>query len=283
MKSISLNAPAKINLSLDILGKLPNGYHSVKMIMQTIPLFDTVKIEASSGSGIEIICGKEGVPTDNKNSAYKGAELFLEKANISSKITITLNKKIPAAAGMAGGSTDAAAVLKGLNELFDYPLSEKEILELCLKIGADVPFCYIGGCALSEGIGEVLTPLSPLENAYIVIAKPDFEVSTAWVYQNFKMENVSRHPDTETVISAIKNGDLNELSKSTSNVLETVTEKEYPIITEYKNILKEKGALLSMMSGSGPTVFGIFDDLTSAENAYKEMQNLTKDSFLLKI
>ncbi len=283
MKSISLDAPAKINLSLDILGKLPNGYHSVKMIMQTIPLCDTVKIEVSDGEGIEIFCDKEGVPTDGRNSAYKGAKLFLEKTNISSKISITLDKKIPAAAGMAGGSTDAAAVLKGLNQLFDYPLSEEEILELCLKIGADVPFCYMGGCAISEGIGEILTPITPLKNAYILIAKPQFEVSTAWVYQNFKMENVSRHPDTEAVIFAIEKEGLSSLAKSTANVLETVTEKEYPIITEYKNILRDMGAELSMMSGSGPTVFGIFDDLFKAETAYKEMQKLTPDSFLLKI
>lgn len=283
MKSISLDAHAKINLSLDILGKLPNGYHSVKMIMQTIPLCDTVKIEVSSGCGIEIFCDTEGVPTDHRNSAYKGAELFLEKTNIFSKVLITLNKKIPAAAGMAGGSTDAAAVLKGLNQIFDYPLSDEEILSLCLKIGADVPFCYLGGCAISEGIGEILTPITPLKNAHIVIAKPQFEVSTAWVYQNFKMENVSRHPDTDAVISAIEKGDLISLADSTANVLETVTEKEYPIITEYKNILKNMGAKLSMMSGSGPTVFGIFDDLKLAESAYKEMQNLTKDSFLLKI
>ena len=280
---VSLCAEAKINLSLDILGKLPNGYHSVKMIMQSIPICDTVTVEETEGEGIELICEKDGVPTDNRNTAYKAAQLFLEKTDIKRKIKITLDKKIPAAAGMAGGSTDAAAVLKGLNQLFDEPLSKEEILELCVKIGADVPFCYLGGCAVCEGIGEVLTPIKPLENAYLIIAKPDFEVSTKWVYENFKMDNVSKRPQTSAVIDAVETGNLKALRENTANVLESVTEREYPVIKEYKEILSQKGAVLSMMSGSGPTVFGIFDNETKAQNAYNIMKELTKDTFLLKI
>lgn len=283
MKSVTIKAPAKINLSLDILGKLPNGYHSVEMIMQSIPLFDTVTVDADYGSGIELFCDKEGVPTDSRNTAYKAAELFLSESKIKSKIKITIDKKIPAAAGMAGGSTDAAAVLKALNVIFENPLSDEEILKLCLKIGADVPFCYLGGCALSQGIGEVLTPISPLENAFIVIAKPQFEVSTKWVYQNFKTENVLKHPDTDAVISAISMGDIKKIAENTANVLETVTELEYPIISKYKNLLRENGAVLSMMSGSGPTVFGIFDDEDKANHAFEIMQGLTTDAFILKI
>lgn len=280
---VSLKAEAKINLSLDILGKLPNGYHSVEMIMQAIPLCDTVTVEDCDGGGIELVCEKEGVPTDDRNTAYKAAQLFLQKTGVKRKIKITLDKKIPAAAGMAGGSTDAAAVLKGLNQLFNEPLDKEEVLSLCVKIGADVPFCYLGGCAVCEGIGEVLTPIKPLENAYLVIAKPDFEVSTKWVYQNFKMENVSKHPNTKAVIESVETGNLKALCENTANVLESVTEKEYPVISEYKEKLYQKGAVLSMMSGSGPTVFGIFSDKEKAEDACNIMKELTNDTFLLKI
>lgn len=280
---VSIKAQAKINLSLDILGKLPNGYHSVQMVMQSIPLCDTVDIEETEGDGIELICEKEGVPTDSRNTAYKAAQLFLDKTEIRRKIKITLHKQIPAAAGMAGGSTDAAAVLKGLNQLFNEPLDKEEALELCVKIGADVPFCFLGGCALCEGIGEVLTPIAPLENAYLVIAKPKGEVSTKWVYENFKMEKVSKHPNTQMVIEAVKMGDLKALCENTANVLETVTQKEYPIIGEYKEKLSQNGAVVSMMSGSGPTVFGIFDNEEKAKMAFEVMKPLTNDTFLIKI
>ncbi len=280
---VSLKAEAKINLSLDILGKLPNGYHSVQMVMQSIPLYDTVTVEETEGEGIELVCDKDGVPTDSRNTAYKAAQLFLDKTGIRCKVKITLNKKIPAAAGMAGGSTDAAAVLKGLNQLFNEPLDKEEVLNLCIKIGADVPFCFLGGCAVCEGIGEVLTRISPLKNAYLLIAKPQFEVSTKWVYQSFKMENVSKHPNTQAVIEAVEKADLKALCANTANVLESVTEKEYPIIREYKEKLSQKGAVLSMMSGSGPTVFGIFDCEEKAEEAYKVMKAMTNDTFLLKI
>ncbi len=283
MKKLSALAPAKINLSLDILGKLPNGYHSVKMVMQEIPLCDEISVEITDGNSIEIVCDKQGVPTDSSNSAFKAAKLFLEKTELSAGVRITINKKIPAAAGMAGGSTDAAAVFKLLNEMFAYPLNESEILDLCLKIGADVPFCYLGGCALSEGIGEILTPITPLKNAILVIAKPQFEVSTKWVYQNFKIENVKIHPDTDSVIKAIADSDLGTLSRSSANVLETVTETEHPIISDYKRLLKENGAIMAMMSGSGPTVFGIFDNQSLADSAYSVLKELTPDSFLLKI
>lgn len=280
---VSLKAEAKINLSLDIIGRLPNGYHSVQMVMQSIPLYDTVTVEECDGDSIELICDKDGVPTDSRNTAYKAAQLFLQKTGIKRKVKITLDKKIPAAAGMAGGSTDAAAVLKGLNQLFNEPLDKEEILELCVKIGADVSFCYLGGCAVCEGIGEILTPIKPLKNAYLIIAKPDFEVSTKWVYQNFKIENVSKRPQTSAVIDAVETGDLKALRENTANVLESVTEREYPVIKEYKEILSQKGAVFSMMSGSGPTVFGIFSDKEKAEDARNIMKELTKDTFLLKI
>ncbi len=282
MKTVIL-ADAKINLSLDILGKLPNGYHRVEMIMQSIPISDKVTIETEDGEGIEIACESEGVPTDERNSAYKAARLFLDETAVKTRIKITLEKKIPAAAGMAGGSTDAAAVLKGLNELFKNPLSQEKLMELCLKIGADVPFCLMGGCALSQGIGEILTPIAPLKGAYIVVAKPQFEVSTKWVYENFKMENVLKHPDTDGVIDAISKRDFAALAEKTANVLESVTEKEYAVISLYKKMFSEKGASLAMMSGSGPTVFGIFEKKFNAEMAYTSAKTLTPDAFLLEI
>lgn len=283
MKTYTANAPAKINLSLDVLGKLLNGYHSVKMIMQEIPLFDTITVEIYDGNEIEVFSDKPEVPTDERNTVFKAAKLFFEETKIVSGLKIFINKNIPAAAGMAGGSSDAASTLKLLNKAFDFPLSDKKILEICLKIGADVPFCYMGGCALSEGIGEVLTPVSPLKDVSIVIAKPQFEVSTKWVYENFRMENVKKCPDTDAVISAISMGDLEKLAENTANVLETVTETEYPVISEYKNKLIKYGALLAMMSGSGPTVFGIFKDQTNAKHAFEAMKSLTKDAFFLTI
>ena len=283
MKSLTASAFAKINLSLDILGKLPNGYHSVEMIMQQIPLCDEVSVTVDSGNKISLTCNNPDVPTDNKNTAYKAAQLFLERTEISANIKIHIDKTIPAAAGMAGGSTDAATVLKLLNKAFDYPLSDDEILELCLKIGADVPFCYMGGCALSQGIGEILTPISPLKNAYLVIAKPQYSVSTKWVYENFKMGNVAKHPDTKSVIKAIEDGDLKYLSKYSANVLESVTENNYPVISEYKKLLNENGAVFSLMSGSGPTVFGVFDSELKAKTAFNSISALTPESFLLKI
>lgn len=224
MKS-EIKANAKINLSLDILGKLPNGYHKVEMIMQSIPLSDTVTIETEDGEGIEIFCEKQGVPTDSRNSAYKAARIFMDKAGIKAHIKITIDKKIPAAAGMAGGSTDAAAVFKGLNNIFGEPLCDEELLTACTEVGADVPFCFMGGCALAEGIGEVLTPVLPLKDVHIVAAKPDFEVSTKWVYENFKTDNADKRPDTKEVLRAVACGNLTDLAKYTANVLESVTEK----------------------------------------------------------
>ncbi len=283
MKTLTTSAFAKINLSLDILGKLPNGYHSVEMVMQQIPLCDEVTVTIDDGDGIKLTCNKSDVPTDNKNTAYKAAQLFLEKTGICAKIKIHIDKNIPAGAGMAGGSTDAAAVLKLLNQAFNCPLSKDELLEICLKIGADVPFCFMGGCALSQGIGEILTPVSPLKNAYLVIAKPQFSVSTKWVYQNFKMENVRNRPNTKLVIDSISSGNIKLLNEYSANVLESVTENTYPVISEYKELLNENGSVFSMMSGSGPTVFGIFDNEIMAETAFKSVSKLTPESFILKI
>ena len=283
MKSITAVSNAKINLSLDVLGSRSDGYHEVRMIMQSIPLSDEITVEISDGEGIEILCAHEGVPEDGRNIAYKAASLFLERTGNLAHIKITIDKTIPVAAGMAGGSTNAAAVLKSLNTLFDSPLSEKELLALGLKVGADVPFCLMGGCAISEGIGEILTPIKPLSGAFIVVAKPDFSVSTKWVYSNFIPERIEKHPDTEKVRDAIAKGNIYEIAKYTANVLESVTESKYPVIAEYKKIMSENGAILSMMSGSGPSVFGIFDDKAKAQKTYSLMKDINNETFIIEI
>lgn len=283
MKSVRILANAKINLSLDVLGKRPDGYHSVRMIMQEIPLADDVRIDVSNGDGIEIFCNTPGVPCDERNLAHKAARIFADETKIKANIKIFIDKKIPAAAGMAGGSSDAAAALKGLNRIFGEPLSGEDLLKLGLKIGADVPFCIRGGCAVAEGIGEVLTPAPPLKNAFLVVAKPDFAVSTKWVYENLDLGKVEKRPQTEKVIEGLKSGNLRKIADSTANVLESVTEREYPVISEYKDCMITSGAVFAMMSGSGPTVFGVFDHESNAKAAYSLMESKTKDSFLLKL
>ncbi len=301
MKKITLSAPAKINLSLDILGKRSDSYHEVKMIMHTVPLFDTVTVYADeiggencrncenfencdkSQSEIELFCTNPDIPTDSRNTAFKAAQLFLCEIGKTAKIHIEIDKKIPSAAGLAGGSTDAAAVFSALNEIYGFPLEKSRLLKLSEKVGADVPFCINGGCALAEGIGEKLTPLAPLKNVWAVIAKPDFEVSTARVYEAYVPERVEKHPDTDSVISALKRGDLESIANHTANVLESVTERKYPVISEYKEYMKNEGAVFTLMSGSGPSVFGIFDNEKSAESAYNFMKAVTDEAYLMKI
>lgn len=279
MSSIQLQARAKINLSLDVVGKRPDGYHDVKMIMQTINLYDTVIIEPGS-EGIEIDCNCQWVPSDNQNIAYKAANLILSKYDVKLGARIKIIKNIPVSAGLAGGSTDAAAVLKGINHLFSLGIKEDELMFLGKQIGADVPYCIKGGTMLAEGIGEVLTPLSPLIKLHIVLVKPKIGVSTAWVYKKLDLDKITSRPDTELLIKAIEDGNAEILAKSMRNVLETVTIRKYRVIREIKDKLVKYGAMGSMMSGSGPSVFGIFKDRHRAEYAYRMMKNGRWDCFL---
>lgn len=301
MKKATVFAPAKINISLDVLGKRPDGYHEVKMIMHSVPLFDTVTVYADelggescvhcenydncnkSQSETELFCTNPNVPTDSRNTAFKAAQIFLEEIGKTAKVHINIDKKIPISAGLAGGSADAAAVFSALNEIYGFPLDKARLLKLSEKVGADVPFCISGGCALSEGIGERLTTIVPLKNVWIVIAKPDFEVSTARVYGAYVPERVEKHPDTDKIISALRSGDLSGIAENTANVLESVTERKYPVISEYKEYLKNEGAIIALMSGSGPSVFGIFDNEKAAESAYNFMKAITDDAYLMKI
>jgi 4-diphosphocytidyl-2-C-methyl-D-erythritol kinase len=273
MGHIKLIARGKINLSLDVLAKRPDNYHELKMIMQTIDIYDTVTLESLKRGGIEVSCNSKWVPCGPRNIAYKAAELLINRYKISSGVRIIINKKIPVAAGLAGGSSDAAAVLKGMNLLFSLGLSESVLMSLGKEIGADVPYCIRGGTMLAEGIGEILTPLKPLGRIDIVLIKPRIAISTAWVYKNLNLNEITDRPDTGMLIKAISDNNIDVLAKNMRNVLETVSIKRHDIIRAAKERLLELGALGSMMSGSGPTVFGIFRDKQSAERAYNAVKD----------
>lgn len=268
MNEINLKALAKINLSLDVVRRREDGYHEVRMIMQTINLYDKISLKRSSIPGIRMTTNSTFLPTDENNLVYKAANLLMQEFDIKEGVDIHLQKFIPVAAGMAGGSSDAAAVLYGINRMFRLKLSKKALMERGVKIGADVPYCIMRGTALAEGIGEKLTPLSPAPECYVLIAKPGISVSTKFVYENLHANELKVHPDIDGMIEEINKKNLSGVAEKMGNVLETVTIKEYPIIEEIKDIMKENGALNAMMSGSGPTVFGLFETKEQAEQAY---------------
>ena len=271
MNQIDVTANAKINLTLDVLKKREDGYHELKMIMQTVSLADKINLRKTSG-GISLKSNLKYLPTDGRNIAYAAAELFVKKAGISDGISINMKKNIPVAAGLAGGSSNAAAVLVGLNKMYDRPFTEKELLEMGGQLGSDVPFCIAGGCALCEGRGEVLTQLPDLPTTTFLIVKPPLHVSTAAVYGGFKADKLTEHPDTDGVLAAINRGDREAIAVRMFNVLETVTAKEHPVINKIKQDLIEMGAVGSVMSGSGPSVIGLFTDKKLANDAKSAMQ-----------
>ncbi|MCX7712011.1 MAG: 4-(cytidine 5'-diphospho)-2-C-methyl-D-erythritol kinase [Clostridia bacterium] len=281
MNSLELKARAKINLSLDVLRKRPDGYHDLRMIMQTIELHDKVGLEVIE-AGIEIRCDHPSIPLGNSNIAYKAAELLINEYKISKGVRIRIEKNIPVAAGLAGGSTDAAAVLKGMNRIFSLGLSRTELMALGKKIGADVPYCIRGGTMLAEGIGEVLTELPAFRGVSIVLIKPRIDVSTAWVYKSLNFDNIDTRPNTSLLMDAIRENKPDILAQNMANVLETVTIKEYGIINIIKEKLMDLGAMGSMMSGSGPTVFGIFRDEQAAQKAFSALDKKDWDCFITK-
>ena len=281
MDNIKLKARAKINLSLDVLGRRENGYHDVAMIMQQIDLYDTVSLQKTE-NGVVLETDCYYLPVDRKNIAYLAAERMIEQYNISGGVRIKLEKTIPVAAGLAGGSTDAAAVIKGMNQLFNLNLSLDEMMEIGVKIGADVPFCIIGGAAFAEGIGERLRPINGLENAWIVLAKPSVSVSTKDVYGGLKVNDLEEHPNNAQLIKWLEEGKAREVSQNMVNVLETVTLDMHPSIKDIKDKLKLYGATGVLMSGSGPTVFGIFFDYKKASKAVKNMKKYYKQSYLVR-
>lgn len=266
-------ANAKINLSLDVTGVRENGYHDVRMIMQSIELCDYLDIEVNNSGRIELTCSNPEIECDKSNLIYKAADKLINKAvdeeiiDKNTGVTISLQKNIPIAAGLAGGSTDAAATLVGLNEELGLGYSSSELRGLGVTLGADIPFCIEGGTYLSEGIGEVLSKLKDAPVCFIVLVKPDINVSTKFVYDNLILNEETVHPDVDAMLDAIETGSIKRVADCLDNLLATVTEKEYPIIVDIKNILKENGALNAIMSGSGPTVFGLFDDEEKAKEA----------------
>lgn len=274
-------AYAKVNITLDVVGKREDGYHLLKMIMQNIDIYDVITIEKIE-SGIEITCNKPYVPTDERNLAYKAAKLFKDAFNITSGVSINIKKNIPVAAGLAGGSTDCAAVLKIMNKLFQVNADNEKLMELGVKLGADVPYCIDGGTALCEGIGEILTPLKPFKNHIIVLVKPPFGVSTKEVYKNFDLGRVKNHPETDKVITYMNEDNLYEVAKNMKNLLENVTLKKHKVISSIKSEMESLGAIKAMMSGSGPTVFAFFDDMMKAQRCYDEMKKKYNDTFITR-
>lgn len=265
-------AYAKINIALDAVGKREDGYHLLRMIMQTVDLYDLVEVNKNSIKNIRLTSNKHYIPTDERNLAYRAAQIFREKYNINEGIDIHITKNIPVAAGMAGGSTDAATVLYLMNKLFNVKAKNKELEELALKIGADVPYCINGGTVLCEGIGEKLTPLKRFKNKVVIIVKPNFGVSTKEVYRDLDISKIHKHVDIDGLIKAMQREDVNYISKNMKNVLENVTLRKHSILRRIKDDLVSEGALGSMMSGSGPTIFGFFEDMLIAQRAYEKLK-----------
>lgn len=278
-KQILMKAHAKINLGLDVVRRRADGYHDVCMIMQSLDLSDDVFLESIPDDEIRLTTNLASLPDDESNLAYKAARLMKEEYQIEQGVAVSIQKRIPVAAGMAGGSTDAAAVLRGMNELFELGLSVEELQKTGVKLGADVPYCVMGGCALAEGIGEKLTKLEGPSGYPVLVAKPDIEVSTKHVYERLVLENQNSHPDIDRLLTDVRNQDVSAIARHMGNILETVTIAEHPVIARMKDQMTASGALNSLMSGSGPTVFGLFENKIVLQEAYSDMKKsgLAKD------
>ena len=267
-----LQAFAKINLGLDVLGKREDGYHEVRMIMQTIRMYDQLDMRKSVEPGIHLTTNKKYIPVDENNLVWRAAKLMMDSCGIMEGVSIHLHKVIPVAAGMAGGSSDAAATLVGMNRLFHCGLSKEKLMELGVQIGADVPYCVLRGTALAEGIGEKLTVLPPMPDCWILIGKPGISVSTKYVYTTLDLNTDTVHPDIDGMKKALEDGNLYGITERMGNVLQDVTIPAYPEVERIKEQMKALGALNAMMSGSGPTVFGIFDNEEKAQKACQKLR-----------
>lgn len=274
IKHLSLKAYGKINLGLDVLRRRDDGYHEVRMIMQTVGIYDRIDLIYKEEPGITVETNLYYLPDNENNLVYKAAKLLMDEFHVKKGIHIKLRKFIPVAAGMAGGSSDAAAVLFGVNKMFSLGLTTEQLMERGVKIGADVPYCVMRGTALSEGIGEILTPLPMPPQCQVLIAKPGISVSTKFVYENLHANDLKpeQHPDIDGMIEAIRQKDLYGIADRFGNVLETVTIPAYPVIQEIKDLMMEQGAIGALMSGSGPTVFGLFTNPKAAAKAHEEMR-----------
>ncbi|MDO5350021.1 MAG: 4-(cytidine 5'-diphospho)-2-C-methyl-D-erythritol kinase [Lachnospiraceae bacterium] len=271
---LKLKAYGKINLALDVLRRREDGYHDVRMIMQTVGIYDQVELQLKQEPGITVETNLSYLPVNENNLVYQAADLLMKEFNVEQGLRISLRKFLPVAAGMAGGSSDAAAVLFGVNKMFQLGLSREELMDRGVKIGADVPYCILRGTALSEGIGEKLTPLPPMPQCQVVIAKPGISVSTKYVYENLHANELrpEQHPDIDGMVEAIRNQNLQQVASKFGNVLELVTAEKYPVIQEIKDVMREYGAVNALMSGSGPTVFGLFMNPKAAQDAYEELR-----------
>lgn len=268
MDKLNYKARAKINLGLDVCRRLENGYHEVKMVMQTVDIYDELEFKKRNDPDIILSVNSRDYLGDLENNLiFKAAKLMKEWYNISQGIEIKLRKNIPVAAGMAGGSTDAAATMLAINEMFELGLSKEELMERAVSLGADIPFCILGGTALAQGIGEKLISLPAPPKASLLVVKPPIMVPTKWVYENLHLDELEKHPDIDGMIDALKEGNLRGITERMENVMESVTEQAYPIITDIKKMMLGNGALNAVMSGSGPSIFGVFLDEETAHTA----------------
>lgn len=264
---LELKAYAKVNLGIDVIGKRPDGYHEVRMIMQTVKLYDRITMEKNDSGNIILSTNLPYLPVNEKNLVYRAIDMIRNAYGITDGVTASIVKRIPVAAGMAGGSSDAAAAFVGMNQLFHLGITQQELMDYGVKLGADIPYCIMRGTALSEGIGEILTPLPPIPNCWFLIVKPTFSMSTKFVYENLYLDEIAVHPDIDGMKEALYQRDLIGVTDRMENVLEQVTKKHYPAIGEIKDIMRKEGALNALMSGSGSTVFGIFKSKETAEKA----------------
>lgn len=280
-----LRAFAKINLGLDILRKREDGYHEVRMIMQTIQMYDVLEMKKVKKPGISLSVNYPYIPSDERNLVYKAAKFLMDEFQVKEGVDIRLEKFIPVAAGMAGGSSDAAAAMVGINHLFKLGLSEKDLMDRAVNIGADVPYCIMRGTALAEGIGEKLTRIAQVPDCYVLIGKPGIGVSTKTAYESLQLDKIQSHPDIDGMIRDIENGNLLAMTDKMGNVFESGIIGKYPMIGEIKDLMEANGALKAMMSGSGPTVFGIFDDREKMEAAAAVLRqsNLAKTVFATEV
>lgn len=278
-RQLTLRAYAKVNLVLDVLRRRPDGYHDVRMVMQNLDLYDVLTFtaddeNASSKCNITITSNRADIPTDERNLVYKAIAKMFEMFGLSGSVHVRLHKNIPVEAGMAGGSTDCAAAIKAVNELYELGLSMQELMHIGAALGADVPYCIMAATALAEGIGEVLTRVTPLRGCYVLVAKPKVRVSTAMVYNKLQLDTIKRHPNVDGMLLGLSQGNLMMIADNMENILETVTASLYPEIDQLKLIMKQNGARNAIMSGSGPTVFGLFEEEETAAKARDIVLNL---------
>ncbi len=269
---IEKSAYGKINLGLDVTGRRDDGYHIVRMIMQNVDIYDTLTFEDNDSGDIILTASSDKIPIDESNLICKVARQLQKEYSVTKGANIHLVKRIPVAAGMAGGSTDGAAAYVALNELWGLGLDKKRLCELAVNLGADIPYCIMGGTALAEGIGEELTTIADMPDCQLVVAKPDIDVSTGWVYKELDSKEIESHPDIDGIRAAIEAGDLKKMCSLIGNVLEPVTASKYEVIGKLEALLTEAGAVGAFMTGSGPTVFGVFDDSGLAKKGYESVE-----------